>query len=163
MLKQLFTDIVRATTDACVAVYGERLVGVVVFGSVARQTMRPDSDIDLLVVADPLPRGRVPRMDEFRKVEDLVAPALEDARSRSVTTRLAPILRTPADLDRSGFVLYDIACDGAVVHDRDGRIEAHMAGVRERLKRRGAERRSFRGARYWVLEPSVRPGQVVEL
>ncbi len=69
MLKEVFESLLDEIVSACRRVYAERLVGVVVFGSVARVTMRPDSDIDLLVVAEPLPAGRMPRMDEFDGVE----------------------------------------------------------------------------------------------
>jgi len=39
--------------------YGARLVSAVVFGSVGRGSPRPDSDVDVLVVAEPLPDGRI--------------------------------------------------------------------------------------------------------
>jgi len=39
--------------------FGKRLVSLVVFGSVARGTMKSDSDLDLLIVAQGLPRGRI--------------------------------------------------------------------------------------------------------
>src|SRR5919198_3590611 len=37
--------------------YGTDLVSVALFGSVARRTARPDSDLDLFVVVEGLPRG----------------------------------------------------------------------------------------------------------
>jgi hypothetical protein len=163
MLDDVFDRLLRAVAEACRSVYRERLIGIAVFGSVARGTMRPDSDVDLLVVADPLPQGRLVRMEEFDGVERLVEPALAEAEERGVSTRLAPIVRTIEELGRSGFLRFDIACDGKVLDDPDGRLAAYMAGVREGLERRGAERRSFRGLPYWVLDPDVRPGQVVEL
>jgi predicted nucleotidyltransferase len=39
-------------SEACVVFYGDRLVSLVVFGSVGRKTVRPDSDIDILIVAN---------------------------------------------------------------------------------------------------------------
>lgn len=163
MLKRTFSEIVDATVDACRSVYGERLVGFVLYGSVARETMHHESDIDVLVVVEPLPQGRMARMREFAEVESIIDPTLAAARRNDVNTRMAPIIRTLDELDRSGFLVFDIACDGIVLHDRDGRVDTYMSGVRERLERRGAERRSFQGAPYWVLEPDVRPGQVVEI
>lgn len=163
MLDEVFASVVGATVDACRSVYGSRLRGVVTFGSVARHRTRPDSDIDLLVVAAPLPQGRLARMDEFDAAERLVAAALEGARRRGVTTRLSPIVRTPEELDQSGFLLFDIACDGEVHVDHDGCVGAHLQRVRDGLVRRGARRYSASGARYWMLDPGVGPGDVVVL
>ncbi len=143
MLREVFAEIVNSTSEACRSFYGERLRGVAVFGSVARERMRHDSDIDLLVVADPLPTGRPERRDEFRAVELLIDPVLVQARERGVTTRLSPFIRTFDELGRSGFVLFDIACDGVVHYDPRGELAEFLAGVRGRLERRGAD-----GARY---------------
>lgn len=41
--------------DRVQAHYADRLVSLVVFGSMGRGTPRPDSDVDLLIVAEPLP------------------------------------------------------------------------------------------------------------
>lgn len=163
MLREVFSNVLDAVADATRAVYGERLTGIVVYGSVARETMRRDSDIDLLVVAQPLPEGRLARMDEFEAVERLAAPALGTARTSGVTTRLAPIVRTEAELEQSGFLIFDIACDGVILDDPHGRIESHLANVQANLEHRGARRRSASGATYWVLDPNVRPGDVVNL
>ncbi len=43
---------------ACRAVYSGNLVSLTVFGSWARETATPQSDVDLLVVANGLPDGR---------------------------------------------------------------------------------------------------------
>jgi predicted nucleotidyltransferase len=163
VLVEVFDGVIDATVAACREVYGKRLRGVVVFGSVARERMRHDSDLDLLVVAEPLPDGRLPRMDEFDRVEVLVRPAIRQAGSHGVATRLSPIVRTLAELDQGGFLIFDIACDGKVHVDVDGTLGAFLSDVRARLERRGATRRSVSGAHYWQLEPHLRPGDVVVL
>lgn len=163
VIAEVFADVVQATVAGCHQVYGRRLQAVVVFGSVARDRIRPDSDIDLLVVAEPLPQGRLARMDEFDSVEDEVVPALAEARSQGVETYLSPLVRTSAELDQGGFLMFDIACDGRVCFDRHGEIARYLQRVREKLDRRGATRWTPGGDRYWMLEPNVRPGQVVVL
>lgn len=162
VLKEVFGSLLDEIVAACRRVYAERLVGVVVFGSVARATMRSDSDIDLLVVAEPLPDGRMPRMDEFDGVEAAVDDAIKAAVGRGVTTRISPIVRTLDECRSGGFLLYDIACDGRVLFDRDGGVEVLLSEVRDRLRERGA-RRETRGRRYWLLEPDLKPGEVVVL
>ena len=54
-------QVFSALRRSCEEVYGERLRTVAVFGSAGRDTARPDSDLDLLLVADPLPKGDLPR------------------------------------------------------------------------------------------------------
>jgi predicted nucleotidyltransferase len=82
VFERLLPEICRAVQQ----VYGERLVTLAVFGSVGRGTPRPDSDIDLLVIADHLPPGRLRRVAEFEAVEAALAPNLAAAAARGVRT-----------------------------------------------------------------------------
>ncbi len=43
MIRETFDEIREAVREACLEHYGERLVSLAVFGSVARGTARPDS------------------------------------------------------------------------------------------------------------------------
>ncbi|MBC7337187.1 MAG: nucleotidyltransferase domain-containing protein, partial [Clostridia bacterium] len=61
-MQATFASLLQAIPQAAQEVYGERLVSLAVFGSVGRGTPRFDSDIDLLVVAAGLPRGRLARV-----------------------------------------------------------------------------------------------------
>jgi hypothetical protein len=51
--------LVSRLLTACQDTYGGGLVSVVLFGSVARGTAGPESDLDVLIVANGLPDGRV--------------------------------------------------------------------------------------------------------
>lgn len=163
MLRRTFAALLSALVDACRHTYGDRLEGLVAFGSVARGVATPESDIDVLLIAEPLPRGRFARMDEFRAVEQTLEPDLARAARRGVHTRLSPLLVTPSELRQLGFLLFDIACDGVVLYDRSGRVAAALAQVRRELEERGVERRSLHGSPYWVLPPPPSPGAPVEL
>lgn len=153
---------VAAAERACAAVYGDRLEAIAVFGSVGRGTPRPDSDIDLLVVARDLPRGRLSRVDEFREVERLLERDLEQARRAGVETRLSPVFRTPEELEIGGPLLLDLTEDAVVLRD-SGCLAARLARLRRRLDELGA-RRIWRGnAWYWDLKPDYRAGEVFEI
>ncbi len=58
--------------DECVKraskAYGDRIHGITLFGSVARGTARPDSDIELLIVID---------KEDFRLRRDLIGMAFD--------------------------------------------------------------------------------------
>jgi predicted nucleotidyltransferase len=158
-----FDEVLHALVAACQRHYGKRLVSLAVFGSVGRGTPRPDSDIDLLIVADDLPRGRVARVDDFARVESDMGDALQRVRSAGVTTALSPVLKTPAEVAQGSPLFLDMLEDARLLVDRDAFLEQAFAVFRERLARLGA-RRIWRGnAWFWDLKPDYRPGDVFEL
>jgi predicted nucleotidyltransferase len=158
-----FDELLTAALDAARGVYGARLLAVAVFGSVGRGTMRPDSDIDLLLVVDPLPDGRLPRMKEFDAVERRLEAPLRRASAAGVQTRLSPVIRTPAELEHGRPLLLDMTEDARILHDPAGVLAARLQALRERLAALGA-RRIWRGnAWYWDLKPDYRPGDVFSL
>ena len=92
-IQEIYEQIVRTLEPELKRFYGNRLVSVCLYGSVARGTMNNTSDLDVLVVARDLPRGRVKRIDEFRTVERALERILVRARKnvRKDLRRLAEI------------------------------------------------------------------------
>lgn len=154
--------LVALTTEArrC---YGDRLVSLVVFGSMGRGTARPDSDVDLLVVADGLPQGRRSRLAEFETVEAGLGPALTAGRRHGFSTECSPVFKTREELRAGSPLFLDMVEDARVLHDPEGVFADARAGWRDRLARLGA-RRIWRGnAWLWDLKPDYQPGDVFEL
>lgn len=159
----VFDAILPKIRDACRQVYGDRLVSLVVFGSVARGVPTPTSDIDVLVIGRDLPQGRIPRNQEFEAVEKLLRVPLMSARTEGVDTRFSAVFKTPAEVQVGSPLFLDMTEDGKVLFDRDGFWKQYLAGFSARLRRLGA-RRVWRGeAWYWDLKPDYRPGEVFEI
>lgn len=78
MLKEKFKELQDKLLEETKSFYGNRLVSFVVFGSVARETYRFNSDIDLLIIAENLPKGRMKRVAELGS--PLFLDMVEDAR-----------------------------------------------------------------------------------
>ena len=143
--------------------YGDRLVSLVVFGSVGRGTPRPDSDLDVLIVAENLPRGRVARAEDFAPVEAALESRLTEGRRAGFSTECSPIFKTPDELLAGSPLLLDMVHDAKILHDRDGFFSQAIDRLKERLARLGA-RRIWRGnAWLWDLKPDYRPGDIFEL
>ncbi|MGC8916722.1 MAG: nucleotidyltransferase domain-containing protein [Thermoanaerobaculum sp.] len=139
------------------------MLSLAVFGSVARQTPRPDSDLDFLVVATNLPRGRMARVAEFEEVERRMEEALAQAEHHGVHTFLSPVFKTPEELPWGSLLFWDMTEEAVILYDPKGILSRHLAAVRERLASLGA-RRIVRGTtRYWDLKPDYKPGEVFEL
>jgi hypothetical protein len=137
--------------------YGARLVSLALFGSVARGTSHRDSDVDLLIMATGLPRGRVARADDFRLIERQVAEAVPDAPS------LSPVFKTPDEILQGTPLLFDMVEDAHLLVDGDGFLGGQLARLAGRFQALGSRRMWRDGWWYWDLKPDYRPGEVFEL
>jgi predicted nucleotidyltransferase len=140
--------------------YGDRLVALVVFGSRGRGSARADSDLDLLVVADGLPHGRVARVTEFAALEAALGAqgALGDP-----AVSCSPVFKSPVEAEAGSPLFLDMVEDGRILFDRNGFFAAVLERLRTRLAALGA-RRVWRGnAWFWDLKPDYVPGEVFEL
>jgi uncharacterized protein len=152
-----------ALLQACHRHYGRRLVSLAVFGSVGRGTPRHDSDIDLLIVAEPLPDGRLARAAAFQAVERELGAALAGARRAGLSPVLSPVFKTPAEVDQGSPLFLDMVDDARVLHDSGDFLKGALERLRQRLARLGARRIWKGNAWIWDLKPDYRPGEVFEL
>lgn len=159
----VFQDLAAALSGACLEFYADRLVSLALFGSAGRGTPRPDSDIDLLIVADPLPRGRLARVSEFGHVESVLAGVVSRANARGVFAEWSPVLKTPAEVDAGSPLLLDMIEDAKLLVDREGFLRSALDRFRRRLDVLGAKRIWRGSAWYWDLKPDYRPGEVFDL
>jgi hypothetical protein len=121
--------------------------------------MRPDSDIDLLLVVSGLPRGRMPRVETFDPVEHRLRPVLEAAAADGIHTRLSPVFKTPEALAYGSPLFLDMTEDVLILHDPDGVPERCLRGLRARLRALGASRIAKGGGYYRLLKPDLKPGE----
>lgn len=163
MLREAFEAILAELPAAAQKVYGERLVSVVVYGSVGRGTPRFDSDIDVLIVAHGLSRRRPERVCEFEQVEDLLAPVLAQAKKEGLYTYLSPVFKTPEEVGQGSLLFLDFVDDARILYDRDNFFANFLQEFKKRLARLGAYKVRYGGTWYWVLKPDYRPGEVFEI
>jgi hypothetical protein len=163
MLKETFDNLTARVLSATRAIYGDRLVSVVLYGSVARGTMRHHSDMDLLIVARDLPTGRLNRVREFETVEEAVADEVHRAAGHGIHTALSPVLKTPEEVLAGSPLFLDMVDDARLLYDRDGFFAQQLVRLRTRLAQLGAKRVWRGNMWYWDLKPDYRPGEVFEL
>lgn len=162
-VRHTYERLVRRCLEEAHRVYGERLVSFAVFGSVGRGVPRPDSDVDLLLVVEDLPRGRVRRLETFEPVEDAVEGDLRAASKAGVRASLSPVLLTPEEAARKIPLFLDMTEDARILYDRGGFFARILSELQHRLRELGARRIPYGGAWYWRLKDPFRPGEEFEL
>lgn len=137
---------------------GERVVSIALYGSFARGEERPESDIDLLMVLDGYEWGGIaPSGEALRLTQRLL-----ELRGVYHTIQPLPLTREQARHHRPLYL--DMVEDAIILYDRELFLTGVLGAVRERLRSLGAERRRLPdGSWYWVLKPSVREGEVIEV
>lgn len=163
-LRKAFSRILEQVLLACHQVYGERLITVAIYGSVGRNTPRPDSDIDLLIIAAPLPNGRLARVAELAPVEAKVEQLTKlDHQGVEIHTYLSPVIKTPEEVRLGSPLFLDMIEDAQILFDRDGFFEDYLKDLAYRLQRLGAHKIVRGNMWYWVLKPDYRPGEVFKI
>ncbi|MDQ7030174.1 MAG: nucleotidyltransferase domain-containing protein [Ardenticatenia bacterium] len=153
----------REYTETLKETLGDRLVSVVLFGSVARGEAGPTSDIDLFVVLEEAPRGMRRRRALLEPARQRLTPALEALWQQGIYTDFVEIIRSREEARRFHPVYLDMTEEAVILYDKN----AFFAGILERLRRRlqelGARKKRIGKVWYWDLKPDFRPGEVIEL
>ena len=158
-----FEALLKDLKEACQIHYGRRMVSLVVFGSVGRHLPKRDSDIDLLLIVDPLPEGRLRRVEEFEQVEHRLRDALKRGQDSGIHTRISPVFKAPQEVREGSPLLLDMVEDALILFDREGFFLSIITALKERLGRLGAHRVWKGDVWYWDLKPDFKPGEVFEL
>jgi predicted nucleotidyltransferase len=124
--RQLWEDLAERYRRA----FGDRLHGLAAFGSRARGTAGPESDHDILLVAEGLSRNPLERSAEVGEPLSGLGLVPVQVTARTPAEFLADI--TPLHLD--------LAVDAVVLFERDGFLSRHLGRVRERIAEAGLER-----------------------
>lgn len=150
----LFEEAERFAGDLLRA-WGDDVRGVALFGSRVRGAHRPESDLDVLVVADRFPASRP---DRFRAIR----PHLE---GRPALLRYGTFLLLPTT---TAGVIQPFTLgllDGCrILFERDRFLTNLLDRTRRRLEELGSRKaRDSQGNEYWILIPDEkwRPGMEV--
>ncbi len=139
--------------------YGGRLVSVVVFGSVARGEYGKNSDVDVIVVIESLPKSKLRRQEEFISVEEII----EKKMGEDVLVKLSPIIKTPEEVRKIPPILLDVVEDGIILYDRDNFFGEIVEKLRRELNKLGSRRVRVGKRWYWILKPDYRFGEVINI
>ena len=163
MLQETKDRLLKFLTQSCMNHYGSDLVSVVVYGSVARGTHTYSSDVDILLIVNDLPRGRLNRMRDFSRIEKQLVQELQAAKDKGWNADLSPVIRTPDEVSAGGYLYLDMVDDALILFDKKNFFSDYLKDLVKRLNVYGARKRPWKGGYYWEIKPDIQPGEVLNL
>lgn len=145
--------------------FGERLRSICFFGSVVTGEATPESDIDVLVVAERLPEDIGLRAHETNFIHENLrrGEAYRMLRSQGRTAFISDIFLTPEETRTHPPLMLDLTEYASITYDKDGFLESILEDMRRRLKELGAQKVKAKKGYYWLLKPDAGPTEVVEI
>ena len=156
-----YKTLIERLIEALKRKYGDKFISLVVFGSVARGEARKDSDVDLLLVIDSIPKRRLERQKEFMEVEKDLEGYLNELFDEGYFIDFSPIIKTPEEATRLSPLYLDMVEDAIIAYDKDGFFMKILERVRKRLEELGSKRVRMGRKWYWILKPDYRFGEVI--
>lgn len=164
MLKEKFRKLENLLLSEIKNFYGQRLISVVVFGSVGRGVQTYNSDIDILIIAEGLPNGRTKRIREFGLVEEKIEPFIKSLwQKEGINTYISAVIKSPEEAEKGSPLFLDMIEDARILLDRNHFFGKILEKLRKRLKELGSRRIWKGNAWYWDLKPDYKPGDIIEL
>lgn len=162
--RKKYYNLIQRFLDVVFKHYGQKLVSVVLYGSVARDAFRPDSDIDVLLICDDLPRGRVNRIEDFiEHVEKAMSSEISVLRAEGITPFFSPLIKTKEEAAYGSPLFLDISEEGKILYDRDNFFHDYISKFKSKLQHMGSKKINFKGGYYWLLKPDYKHGDMIEL
>ncbi|RLI78976.1 nucleotidyltransferase domain-containing protein [Archaeoglobales archaeon] len=149
-----YYEVVDELSELIKKFYGEKLVSLAIFGSVARDTFRPDSDIDLLIVVENAPKSRVERVIQFEEnVEEKLNRKFRELSSEGIYPVISPLIKTKDEVKLGSPVFIEMTESVKIIYDRNDFLKNYLENLKRKLDEQGAKKIIFKGSYYWLLKP----------
>ena len=161
-MQEPYKSLLEKLTKLLQEEFQDRLVSVVLYGSVARGDNRKDSDVDLLLVIKDLPKTITERAILFDKVERKLDDDIMRLMDEGYYVTFSPVLKTPEEAARFSPIYMDMTEDAIILYDRDGFFRKVLEKTRKRLKELGFERVRLSEKSWYWRKRDYRLGEVID-
>jgi len=165
-LIELQTKYAEAFAEPLRQKLNDDLLAVVLYGSVARRTAHPESDIDVLIVWRNAPSTYYECLSVAIEVSDQIRfhPAALALHAEAPYAQLGFLILSEEEALQNRYVYLDMTEEAIILYEREHFFTQRLAAMRARLAQLGSRRVWLSdGTWYWDLKPDLIAGEVFEL
>ena len=144
--------------------YKEKLISIILFGSVARGKWNNESDIDLLIIFSNKISKKTTKNNRLTKIiSDYERNSkLRNSKGDRLFSTIQEITLVLKDFHTFRTIFYDIAMDGIILFDRNQTGFHFLKKIKKRIEEKGL-RRVFIKENDYYWERNVKFGEIIEL
>ena len=157
LIQSPYKELVNELLDKLKIACGDNLISLILYGSIARGDFRKDSDIDLLLIFEKLPKEKFLRQDYFIDVEKGIS--FTELYEKGYFPAFSPILKTKKEANFLSPLYLDMVDDAIILFDKDSFFQNILKKLRERLKEMGAVKKRIGKKWYWDLKANYKFGE----
>jgi len=159
----VYRKLIRVFLDNLKWEMKDDLLAVVLYGSVARGSATPESDIDLLILYR---EGKSDMNGAYvsSALKTDESPEYRRLFKEGIYGEISPMLMTLPEIRKNPLILLDMMEEGIVLYQRDNCFTDLVLRMRAKTKELGSRKVVLPdGSWYWELKPSWRPGDLIEV
>jgi len=163
---RLYCSLARQFAQMLLQELGDRLTSIVLYGSVARGTARPDSDIDLFVIAGETNVEKEATWDHVWDLEYTFwnSPEVLALRIQGYRASIETLVVSKPQALRGSPIYLDMTLEAIELHDVEGFFSRRLDQVLQRMLELKSYREWLGRNQYvWNLKSEARPGEVFSL
>lgn len=155
--KELLEKLLNELRRIC----GDNLISLALYGSVARGDFHKDSDIDLLIICEKLPKEKFLRQKFFIEIEKAIP--FEKLHEQNYYPIFSPILKTSEEAKFLSPLYLDMVDDAIILFDKDDFFRSILDRLKSQLKKLGAIKKTIGNKWYWDLKPDYKFGDDITI
>ncbi len=142
--------------------FGDNLVSLVLYGSVARGAAKTESDIDLLIILKDAPEVYYKRLEPVIDIELKLRDETFETTGAAPTFSSIVLSKEEAMENRNIFL--DMIDASVILYDKNNFFKNRLKELKNRLLELGSKKIMLEDKTwYWSLKPDSAPGEVIEL
>lgn len=141
MLKEKFNEIIKLIFKKSKKYYKDNLVSFIVYGSCGRGKPTNESDIDLLIILEKAPNGRLKRNLEFyENVEKELENEIKKLKNYGIDTYISPLIKTKDEVLLGSPLFYEMTLGVKVLYDKEDFFKKFLKNLKEKIKISGTKK-----------------------